>query len=222
MRESHGHSADGALASHVHVWEPPTAEIANTLLLLHGTGGDERDLIPLGRALLPGAGLLGVRGNVMERGAPRFFRRLAEGVFDVEDLHRRTGELAEFLAAAAERYGFDRRQVIAVGFSNGANIAASMLLSRPSSLAGGVLLRAMVPFEPSVPVRLDGRAVLLGEGRFDPLVPEDQAERLAAIFREAGADTELEWQDAGHQLTAADVRVAGDWLRRRGLQVRPS
>jgi predicted esterase len=218
MRESSGHSADGALATHVHVWESPTAPIETTLLLLHGTGGDERDLIPLGRALLPGAGLLGVRGNVMERGAPRFFRRVAEGVFDIEDLHQRTGELADFLAAAAARYGFDRERVIAVGFSNGANIAASMLLSRPSSLAGGVLLRAMVPFEPSVPVRLDGRAVLLGEGRFDPLIPESQAERLAAIFRETGADTELEWQDAGHQLTAADVRVATDWLRRRGLQ----
>ena len=218
MRESGGHSVRGGIASHVHVWEPPTAEIATTLILLHGTGGDERDLIPLGRALLPGAGLLGVRGNVMERGAPRFFRRLAEGVFDIEDLHRRTEELADFLDAAADKYGFDRERVIAVGFSNGANIAACLLLIRPSSLVGGVLLRAMVPFEPSVPVRLDGRAVLLVEGRFDPLIPENQAERLSDILKEAGADVELEWQDSGHQLTAVDVRVAGDWLRRHGAK----
>jgi phospholipase/carboxylesterase len=211
-------SVSRVLETHVHLWEAPTAEIATTLLLLHGTGGDERDLVPLGRALLPGAGLLGVRGNVMERGAPRFFRRLAEGVFDVEDLHRRTGELADFVQAASERYGFDRSRVVAVGFSNGANIAASMLLSRPDSLTAGVLLRAMVPFEPVTTPRLDGRGVLLAEGRFDPIVPEEQAERLAAIFGEAGADVSLEWQDAGHQLTAGDVRVAGEWLQRRGLR----
>ncbi|MEO6527362.1 MAG: alpha/beta hydrolase [Gemmatimonadaceae bacterium] len=212
---------DGAprvLGSHVHRWEPPTAEIGTTLLLLHGTGGDESDLVPLGHALVPGAGLLGVRGNVMERGAPRFFRRLAEGVFDMEDLHRRTAELADFVEAAADRYGFDRTKVIAVGFSNGANIAASMLLSRPDSLAGGILLRAMVPFEPAEAPRLDGRRVLLAEGRFDPLIPVEQAERLAEILGEAGAAVTLEWQDAGHQLTADDLRVAGEWLERHGLR----
>jgi predicted esterase len=211
-------SVSRVLETHVHLWEPATTDIPTTLLLLHGTGGDERDLLPLGRALLPGAGLLGVRGNVMERGAPRFFRRLAEGVFDVEDLHRRTGELADFVEAASERYGFEQSRVVAVGFSNGANIAASMLLSRPDSLAGGVLLRAMVPFEPTSAPRLDGRRVLLAEGRLDPLVSVEQAERLASIFSEAGADVSLEWQDAGHQLTAGDVRVAAAWLQRQGLR----
>ena len=216
-----GHGAAGkGVESHVHVWEPPTADIGATLLLLHGTGGDERDLIPLGRMLLPGAGLLGVRGNVSEQGAPRFFRRLAEGVFDMDDLHRRTAELGDFVAAAAARYEFDARRVFAVGFSNGANVAASLLLSRPSLLEGGVLLRAMVPFEPETPVHLDGRSVLLGEGRFDPLVPVDQAERLAEIFRSSGADTTLEWQESGHQLTQSDVRVAQRWLGERGLRIR--
>jgi phospholipase/carboxylesterase len=223
MSETRGLGRDAAgkgTESHVHVWEPPTADVSTTLLLLHGTGGDERDLIPLGRMLLPGSGLLGVRGNVSEHGAPRFFRRLAEGVFDMEDLHRRTAELGDFVEAAADRYGFDRQRVIAVGFSNGANVAASLLLSRPSALAGGVLFRAMVPFEPDTPIRLDGRAILLGEGRFDPLVPVDQAERLAEIFRSAGAETTLEWQDSGHQLTQSDVRVAQRWLGERGLRAR--
>jgi phospholipase/carboxylesterase len=209
-------ATERGIESHTHVWEPPTAELGTTLLLLHGTGGDERDLVPLGRALLPGAGLLGVRGNVSEHGAPRFFRRLAEGVFDIEDLHRRTADLAEFVESAAARYGFDRRRVIAVGFSNGANVAASLLLSHPSVLAGGVLFRAMVPFEPEVPVRLEGRSVLLGEGRFDPLVSVEQAERLKQIFQDAGADTTLEWQDAGHQLTQNDVSAAQRWIATRG------
>lgn len=223
MKNTRGPGSEAAgkgTDSHVHVWEPPTAEVGTTLLLLHGTGGDERDLVPLGRMLIPGAALLGVRGNVSEHGAPRFFRRLAEGVFDMEDLHRRTAELGDFVEAAADRYGFDRQRVIAVGFSNGANVGASLLLSRPSALAGGVLFRAMVPFEPEAALRLDGRSVLLGEGRFDPLVPVDQAERLAEIFRSAGADTTLEWQDSGHQLTQSDVRVAQRWLGELGLRAR--
>src|SRR3954454_11430947 len=124
-----------ALALHVHRWVPAERPALPTLLMLHGTGGDESDLLPLGRQLVPGAGMLSPRGNVLEHGAPRFFRRLAEGVFDVEDLHRRTGELADFVEAAAERYGLSSESIYAVGYSNGANIAASMLLSRPSVLA---------------------------------------------------------------------------------------
>lgn len=209
------------LASHEHVWEPPIGPVGATLLLLHGTGGNESDLLPLGRRMLPGAGLLGVRGNVLEHGAPRFFRRLAEGVFDMEDLHRRTAELGDFLDAAAGEYDFDPALVYAVGFSNGANIAASLMLSRPEGLAGGVLLRAMVPFEPVPLPPLAGRAVMLGEGRFDPLITVDQAERLASLFRDAGADVSLEWQEAGHQLTPKDIRAAEAWLAERGLRQAP-
>jgi predicted esterase len=211
----------GGIGSHVHRWEPPTAPNGATLLLLHGTGGDESDLLPLGRRMLPGAGLLGVRGNVSEHGAPRFFRRLAEGVFDMEDLHRRTGELGDFVDAAAAHYGFDRDRVIAVGFSNGANVAASLLLSRPRALAGGILFRAMVPFEPDPVPRLEGRAILMAEGRFDPMIPVPQAERLAALFRESGAEVDVEWQEAGHQLTPKDIRAAESWLARRGLRQAP-
>ena len=193
------------LGLHVHRWEPASRADAPTLLLLHGTGGDENDLIPLGRMLSPGAGMLSVRGNVLEHGAPRFFRRLAEGVFDIEDLHRRTTELADFVAAASAHYGFSLPSLYAVGYSNGANVAASVLLSRPETLAGGVLYRAMVPFEPTGQVHAGGKRVLISAGEFDPMLPRSGSERLAAILRDGGADVELAWQPASHGLTQQDV-----------------
>lgn len=201
-----------ALDLHVHRWEPGES---GTLLLLHGTGGDEHDLLPLARLVAPGAALLSVRGNVLEQGAPRFFRRLAEGVFDIDDLHRRTGELGAFVAAAAARYGFRQNALYALGFSNGANVAASLLLSDPSSLAGGVLVRAMVPYEPSPLPDLRGRAVLLSQGQADPLIPAAGAARLEALLRESGADVELAWQQSGHGLVQGDVTAAARWLAPR-------
>ena len=203
------------LELHVHRWEPATVAGAPTLLLLHGTGGDENDLVPLAHLIAPGAALLSVRGNVVEQGAPRFFRRLREGVFDLDDLARRTGELGDFVAAAGARYEFAPGSLLAVGFSNGANVAASLLLSRPAALAGGVLIRAMVPFEPSTSPDLAGRAVLLSQGRMDPLIPVAGAERLAALLTEAGADVEVAWQPGGHGLTQGDVTVARRWLSER-------
>jgi predicted esterase len=182
------------------------------LLLLHGTGGDENDLLPLGRNLLPDAGMLSPRGKVLEQGMPRFFRRLAEGVFDIEDLKRRTTELADFIAEAADHYGFDARRVVAVGFSNGANIAASLLLSRPGVLAGAVLFRAMVPFIPDAPPPSSGAYVLLSNGSADPLIPATETERLASLLRATGADVTFEIQPAGHQLTQRDVTRAREWL----------
>jgi phospholipase/carboxylesterase len=204
-----------ALELHRHRWEPATSPDLPTLLLLHGTGGDENDLLPLGRMLLPGAAMLSPRGNVLEQGAPRFFRRLAEGVFDVEDLRRRTGELADFIGAAAERYRFGLDRLYAVGFSNGANVAASLLLSRPQTIRGGVLLRSMLPFEPATLPDLRGRGVLMSQGRQDPIVPVANATRLASLFQESGADVELVWQPAGHNLTNGDVTVAQRWLAAR-------
>jgi phospholipase/carboxylesterase len=201
-----------ALDLHVHRWEPAAEGGRLTLLLLHGTGGDETDLIPLARMVAPAASVLSVRGNVLEQGMPRFFRRLREGVFDQEDLRQRTLELSDFVEAAAGRYGFDLGALYALGFSNGANVAASMMLARPTVLAGGVLIRAMVPFEPTAPVALGGRAVLLSQGRMDPLIPAAGAERLAAILKENGADVELAWQPAGHALTPGDVSAARRWL----------
>jgi len=180
------------------------------LLLLHGTGGDENDLIPLGQALSPGSALLSPRGKVSENGMPRFFRRLAEGVFDLEDLKHRTAELAEFVKIARAEFGIDAP--VAVGFSNGANIAASLLLSQPDVLAGAVLLRAMLPFEPATLPDLTGKPVLLLSGANDPMMPVASRERLADILKTAGAKLVYKTLPAGHNLTQNDLTIATHWL----------
>ena len=200
-----------------HRFVPGVADESRTLLLLHGTGGNEDDLIPLGHALLPGAALLSPRGQVLERGMPRFFRRLSEGVFDEPDLRARTAELAEFLEWAAASYKLDAGGIVAVGFSNGANIAASLLLLRPRVLAGAVLFRVMVPLVPEARPDLRGTRVLIGSGRADPLVPVSDVERLAAMLEEGGAEVTVHWENAGHQLTQGDVDAARAWLDQRGV-----
>ncbi|HEV8217062.1 MAG TPA: alpha/beta hydrolase [Gemmatimonadaceae bacterium] len=198
--------------TYVHRYLPPNGDDPRTLLLLHGTGGDENDLVHLGQMLAPDAGLLSPRGNVLENGAARFFRRLAEGVFDIEDLHARTKDLVAFVDASAAQYGFDPAKVVAVGFSNGANIAGSMLLSSPRVLSGAVLFRPMVPFVPDEPVSLEGRRVYIGAAENDPIVSRRHPERLAEMLRVLGADVTLNWQPTGHALTRADVSSAYDWL----------
>jgi phospholipase/carboxylesterase/glyoxalase family protein len=185
---------------------------APVLLMLHGTGGAEDDLISLGQSLLPDAALLSPRGKVMENGMPRFFRRLAEGVFDLDDLKALTHELADFVVAASQVYGFDATNVIAVGYSNGANIAASTLLLRPGVLRAAVLLRAMLPLEPETSPELKGVAVFMASGRFDSLVPVANTERLAALLQEAGADVTLRWQNGGHGLGNEELADAKQWL----------
>ncbi len=185
-----------------------------TLLLLHGTGGNEDDLIPLGQQLLPGAAILSPRGKVSEHGAPRFFRRLAEGVFDHEDLLFRTHELADFVDQAADQHGFDRERLVAVGYSNGANIAASLMLLHPGLLRAAVLFRAMVPFEPEETPDLSGMPVFLAAGRRDTMIAPDNTERLAAILGEAGADLDLRWRNVGHPLTYEELEEAREWLSR--------
>jgi len=195
-----------------HVFRPARAAGAPVLLLLHGTGGNEHDLLPLGEVLLPDAAMLSPRGQVLERGMPRFFRRLTEGVFDLEDLERRTHELARFVERAAAHYGFEQRQLVAVGFSNGANIAASLLLLEPSTMGGGVLLRAMVPLVPDPLPTLPATPVLLSNGRSDPLVSLEETDRLAALLRRAGADVTLALQPAGHELSSQDIVQAREWL----------
>ena len=183
-----------------------------TLLLLHGTGGNEHDLIPLGRELDPTAALLSPRGKVLENGMPRFFRRLAEGVFDLEDLKNRTNELADFVAAAAQHYGFAPEKVVAAGYSNGANIAASMLLLRPEVLSAAILFRAMVPLVPDEQPKLSSMRVWIGAGTNDPIIPTSETKRLAELLRKAGADVTIRHFQAGHELTMADVEAARDWL----------
>jgi phospholipase/carboxylesterase len=194
-----------------HVYRAASQPDAPTLLLLHGTGGDEHDMLPLG-GLLPGANLLSPRGRVLEHGMPRFFRRLAEGVFDVDDVKRRAHELADFVTAAAEHYGFDRSRVTALGFSNGANIAAAMLLLRPEALSGAVLLRPMSPFARAPAADLAGKPVLIVSGGFDPIVPEENAARLADTLRGAGASLVHRTLPTGHGLSQADLGLVRDWL----------
>jgi len=183
-----------------------------TLLLLHGTGGNERNLIPLGGELDPSAALLSPRGKVLENGMPRFFRRVAEGVFDLEDLKNRTNELADFVAAAAQHYGFASDKVIAVGYSNGANIAASLLLLRPETLSAAILFRAMVPLIPETQPNLSSVRVWIGSGAHDPIVPASEPKRLAELLRNAGGDVAIHYFEAGHELTSQDLEAAGDWL----------
>ncbi|KRP89027.1 hydrolase [Bradyrhizobium yuanmingense] len=194
----------------IHRFEPAGDAGSPPLLLLHGTGGDENDLLGLGQMISPGSALLSPRGRVLEHGMPRFFRRLAEGVFDEEDVARRANELGDFVAEARQRYGI--AAPIAVGFSNGANIAAALLLLQPDVLAGAILLRAMVPLSDPPKAALGGKPVLLLSGHGDPIVPASNSPRLAALFTEAGARVTHKVLPAGHQLSQADVTLARDWI----------
>lgn len=194
----------------IHEFVPGTS--GRTLLLLHGTGGNERDLLPFGRALDSAAALLSPRGKVLENGMPRFFRRLAEGVFDLEDLKKRTHELADFVVSAAQHYKFAPDQLVAVGYSNGANIAASMLLLRPEILGAAVLFRAMVPLVPENLPDLLAVRVWIGAGNQDPIIPAAETQRLVDLLRNARADVTLRFFDAGHALTSGEIEIARDWL----------
>ena len=202
--------------SYVHIFEPGTDPAAPPLLLLHGTGGSEHDLLRLGRTISPGSALLSPRGDVNEGGALRFFARLAEGVFDLEEIRRRTHALADFLVAAAAHYSIDPAQLTAVGFSNGANIAATLLQLRPETLGDAILLRSMVVLDqPATPASLAGRRVLLCHGSTDPLVPPDHPTRLAALLQAGGAAVKVHTIAASHNLTPQDVAAAQEWLERR-------
>lgn len=200
--------------SYEHLYLPGTDQDAPPLLLLHGTGGDERDLLPLAQSLSPGSAVLSPRGDVNEHGQLRFFRRFAEGVFDLDDVRRRTLAIGEFVSTATRHYGIDASRLIALGFSNGANIAATLLQLRPEVLAGGVLLRAMVVLnEPAQPGSLRGKRILLSNGTADPIVPNDHPVRLAELLRAGGAEVTLRQHPGSHGLVPADVTSARDWLR---------
>jgi phospholipase/carboxylesterase len=198
--------------SFTHRFEPGADRNAPPLLLLHGTGGDENDLIALGRMVAPDATLLSPRGKVLEGGMPRFFRRLAEGVFDEDDVRRRSHELADFVAEARAAYGLPAP--IALGFSNGANIAAATLLLRPEAFAGAVLIRAMVPLAEPPAADLSGKPVMILSGSMDPMVSADNAAGLAAQLRAAGANVHHRTLPTGHGLSQADVTLARDFIRR--------
>lgn len=205
--------SDTSTLGFIHEFVPGASK--RTLLMLHGTGGNESDLIPLGRALDPDAALLSPRGKVLENGMSRFFRRLAEGVFDEEDLIRRTHELAEFIDEAAAYYQFERQGLLAVGYSNGANIAGGLLLLRPGAVCGAALLRPMAPLIPQALPDLRGTPVLVAAANQDPIVPAENARQLVALLRSAGADVMVSFENAGHGLTVNTVETAKRWLMER-------
>ena len=192
--------------AYIHRFEPGADPTLPPVLLLHGTGGDETDLVPLGREIAPGAALLSPRGNVLEGAMSRFFRRFREGLFDEDDVRRRAGELANFVSEARRAYGLD--QPLALGYSNGANIAAAVLFLHPKALAGAILLRAMTPLTDLPSPDLSGVPVLILSGLNDPIASRSSAEKLATALAAAGARVERDNLPAGHGLTEADLTRA--------------
>lgn len=199
----------------IHLYQKGTDPSAPTLVLLHGTGGNERDLVPLARAISPDSSYLGLRGNVLENGMPRFFRRLAEGVFDEEDLLFRTNEVKQFLDEASEQYDFDRKNVVAVGYSNGSNIAGSLLFHHERVLRGAILHHPMVPRRGITLPDLAGTHVFIGAGTNDPICSPKETEELEQLLSGAGAEVTVHWERFGHQLTASEAEAAEGWFRSR-------
>ncbi|HJP60024.1 MAG TPA: alpha/beta hydrolase [Gemmatimonadaceae bacterium] len=196
----------------IHRFVPGEDPSVETLLVLHGTGGNENDLIGIGQAIAPGAAILSPRGNVLENGAPRFFKRIAEGVFDPKEVRTRGQELARFIRAAAVTYRLDPSRIFALGYSNGANIASTVMLIEPGIIQGSILLRPMVVYEPPEKNNLSGSSVLISAGRMDPIVPTASVEQLAQLFRSANADVTLKWQLAAHSLVPSEVREGAEWF----------
>ncbi|WP_449444195.1 alpha/beta hydrolase [Ureibacillus acetophenoni] len=194
-----------------HIFKEGTDKNKPVLLLLHGTGGNENDLLPLAEIVDPTASVLSVRGNILENGMPRFFKRLAEGVFDIEDLIFRTNELNQFLDDAAKQYGFNRNNIVAIGYSNGANIAASLLFHYADALKGTILHHPMVPRRGIELPNLDSTNVFIAAGINDPLCTAQESEELKALLEGAGASVEIQWENRGHQLTMSEVQAAKAW-----------
>jgi predicted esterase len=196
-----------------HRFIPGAMASAPTILALPGTGGDENDLVPLARMIDGDAAILSVRGRVSEGGKARFFRRLADGVFDLDDLRAQTEALRAFLDAAAVHYHFNRERVVVLGYSNGANMAASLLLTPPASLAGAVLLRPLLPFEPATPPVLNGLPIAISAGTHDAVVPPDRTRQLADVLQQAGAKVTMLWQESGHALSPSELEQVAAWWR---------
>lgn len=202
-----------ALNTFVHRFIPAaTPGEDRTLLMLHGTGGNESDLLPLASTLLPGAAILSPRGRIDEGGMPRFFRRFAEGVFDLDNLREETNALADFVKAASEEYGFDPAKVVGIGFSNGANIASTLLFLRPETLHEAILIRTMVTLPDTSAQGLEGKRVFISSGRFDSMVPVDNVMHLASVLADGGADVTHHWVEGGHNLTRGEIDAMREWL----------
>ncbi|MEQ6388406.1 alpha/beta hydrolase [Bacillaceae bacterium S4-13-58] len=196
-----------------HIFNKGSNPSKPTLLLLHETGGNEEDLLPLAKMIDSKANVLSVRGNVSEKGMNRFFRRLSEGVFDEEDLVFRTKELYSFLDDAAEKYKFDRNNIVAVGYSNGANIAGSLLFHYDDALKGAILHHPMVPIRGTKLPNLDGTSVFITAGANDPICTPTESNELERILKEANAEVNIHWENNGHQLTRTEAEAAAKWYK---------
>jgi phospholipase/carboxylesterase len=223
-RRRHGIIAPEAAVTNLyfsHIYQPPPGADRRTLLLLHGPAGDEHELLPVAQALQPTAAILSPRGQINEEGSSRFFRRVTEDVFDLGDLQRRAEQLAAFVAGASIRYRFDPREVVAVGLSDGATLASTLMLAWPATLAGAVLFRSAAPAMPPRMPKLPGTPVLLANGRYDPVVQPEDTEDLAALLRVAGADVSVALQTAAQQIVQADIEEARSWLTSCGRMRSP-
>ncbi|MEL3959918.1 alpha/beta hydrolase [Lysinibacillus endophyticus] len=194
-----------------HIFKQGTDQNKPVLLLLHGTGGNEHSLLQLAEIIDPTAPVLSVRGNVLENGMPRFFKRLAEGIFDEEDLIFRTNELNTFLDEAAIKYEFNRQNIMAIGYSNGANIAASLLFYYETAIKGAILHHPMVPRRGIQLPNLAGTHVFIAAGTNDPICPQQESVELQALLEEANASVVMYWDNHGHQLTMGEVQAAKEW-----------
>ncbi len=203
----------------IHRFRPAAPGVRDTLLVLHGTGGNEDDLVGIAQTVAPGAAVISPRGKVLEGGAPRFFRRLAEGVFDPAEVHARGEEMAGFIRAAALRYEREADRIFALGYSNGANIASTVMLIDPDVIRAAVLLRPMLVFEPAEKADLTGKAVLLSAGKVDRIVPVESVEKLAGLLKDRGAEVTLNWQLGGHNLVPSEMKEAAEWLGLRRASV---
>jgi phospholipase/carboxylesterase len=199
----------------IHNFIPSNKPDGRILLLLHGTGGNEDDLLTIGQLIDPRATVLAPRGKVLEAGMPRFFRRFAEGVFDIEDLKFRSKELADFVEKASEKYGFNCHSITAVGYSNGANITASLLLLHPRVIQNAIMFRVMLPLAPQTTPNLSGKSVFMSCGRFDSFIPQDKSIELKVTLEKAGAEVVLNWEDSTHSLVQQEIDKARDWFRAR-------
>ncbi|AZN42643.1 alpha/beta hydrolase [Paenibacillus albus] len=198
-----------------HLFEAGKNADKPTLVLFHGTGGTENDLIPLARLISPESSILSVRGNVLENGMPRFFRRLAEGVFDIEDLKFRTVELYDFLNNAADEYSLDRNNFVAIGYSNGANIAGSLLFHYKDAFKAAILHHPMVPIRSIALPDLSNVPIFIGAGKNDPICSASETEELEQLLSGAGASVNIHWEDYGHQLTRTEAQAAGEWFNQQ-------
>lgn len=200
-----------SIESFIHIYNEPLMGNTTIFLLLHGTGGDENDLIQLAKMIDPQAGILSLRGNIDENGMNRFFERKAMGVLDEESLKKETVKLYDFLNAAASEYHFKKEQLVVLGYSNGANIASSLLFHYKDAFNQGMLLHPMVPLRTVELPDLSRQRLFIGAGENDPICPPEETEELEQMLSKTGASITMYWGKDGHSLSQNELNAASMW-----------